>query len=257
MSGAAFIPLHLTVGWLTWRQLFAHKRLYVALGFAFAPLIITLIFRTVVPETATAESIRTFYAGLGRDATLGVILPLTAVVFGTVAFGGEIDDGTVVYLLVKPIARWRLVTTKYLVAVLSTIGLMVPGVFLPWLALRGPSALSIAAPLALMAGAMVGAFLYCALFVFLGVATRRSLMFGLAYVVGFEEVLSRGVPGIRTLSIREFAASIAQRAAPSDAQFGTALVTTANIEVVGLAILVGSLALAMWMVRRYQLAERA
>ena len=38
---------------------------------------------------------------------------------------GEVDDGTLIYLLVKPLARWRVVLWKYVVAVLSTGAVMV------------------------------------------------------------------------------------------------------------------------------------
>ena len=36
-------------------------------------------------------------------------MPLVALIFGTAAIGSEIEDGTAVYLIVKPIPRWRIV----------------------------------------------------------------------------------------------------------------------------------------------------
>ena len=35
-----------------------------------------------------------------------IVLPLAAVLFGTGAFGAENDEGTILYLLAKPISRW-------------------------------------------------------------------------------------------------------------------------------------------------------
>ena len=37
------------------------------------------------------------------------VMPLVALIVGTAALGSEIEDGTAVYLMVKPIARWRIV----------------------------------------------------------------------------------------------------------------------------------------------------
>ena len=46
----------------------------------------------------------------------GPCMPLVALILGTAALGSEIDDGTAVYLLIKPIPRWRIALAKILVA---------------------------------------------------------------------------------------------------------------------------------------------
>ena len=43
-------------------------------------------------------------------------MPLVALIFGTAALGSEIEDGTAVYLLIKPIPRWQIALAKILVA---------------------------------------------------------------------------------------------------------------------------------------------
>ena len=50
------------------------------------------------------------------DLALGVLLPLVAVIVGTAAIGSELDDGTIVYLLARPVPRWRIVLVKLFVA---------------------------------------------------------------------------------------------------------------------------------------------
>ena len=35
-------------------------------------------------------------------------MPLVALIVGTAAIGSEIEDGTAVYLMVKPIPRWKI-----------------------------------------------------------------------------------------------------------------------------------------------------
>ncbi len=58
------------------------------------------------------------------------LLPLVALVFGTAALGSELDDGTAVYLLAKPIARWRIVAAKVIVAAGLAAAVTAPAAFI-------------------------------------------------------------------------------------------------------------------------------
>jgi ABC-2 type transport system permease protein len=172
-------PINLTVTALTFRQLFTRRRLVGSALFALSPLLITLVFRaTAHPHDATGlQFLRELYSGM----VAFVLLPLSAVVFGTAAFGGEIDDGTIVYLLVKDLPRWQIVLSKYVVAVVSTFVMIFVAILLPWLALGAPSD---SAPLvqAFTAGIALGAVLYSAIFVTLGMMNKRALVLGLLYI---------------------------------------------------------------------------
>ena len=245
-------PIEPTVVWLTWRQLFARRRLYLAAAFSLAPFLIAVMFRLTAADADASSG--AFLITLLREVVVGTVLPLAAIVFGTTAFGGEIDDGTLVYLLVKPIARWRVVVSKYLVAVVCTFAVMIPAIVLPWLLVRNEE-LPATVPLAFGAGAFGGALIYCALFVMLGLTMRRALVVGLVYVIGVEIVLAREVAGVRSLSIREFALSIAGwiggNSVPSNSVVGMA-----TVWVMGTLILAGSVAYAMRRLRRYEVAEK-
>ncbi len=242
-----------TIAWLTWRQLFARRRLYLAAAFSLTPLIVALLFRVLVADSEAASV--EFLTGLIREFVIGTLLPLAAVVFGTTAFGGEVDDGTLIYLLVKPLSRWRVVLWKYVVAVLSTAAVMVPAVVLPWLVTRTPE-MTMRVPLAYLAGVGVGCLVYCAIFVTLGLTTRRALVAGLLYIVGMEMVLSRSVIGTKSLSVREFALSVAQAAGKGGVHVAETVVSSATVWTMGSVMLVGAIALAMWKLHRYEVAER-
>ena len=58
------------------------------------------------------------------------VMALVALIVGTAVIGSEIEDGTAVYLMVKPIARWRIVLAKAIVATGLTAALVVPAVLL-------------------------------------------------------------------------------------------------------------------------------
>jgi len=182
------------------------------------------------------------------------LLPLAGVIFGTTAFGGEVDDGTLVYLLVKPIRRWTVVLSKLAVASLSTLAVIAPAVVLPWLVLRGPD-LPFSFAGGFLVGAAVGAVIYCALFLSLGLATRRALVVGLLYVIGFEATLSRSLNGLRSLSVREFSVSVSQAASAGAIKIPDAI-SMSTVYWMGTIILVGAVAWTIRKLVQYELAER-
>jgi ABC-2 type transport system permease protein len=241
-----------TVMWLTWRQLFARRRLWLATAFSLAPVLFALVFRVLADDGPSSET--TFFNTLMREIVIGTLLPLAALVFGTTAFGGEVDDGTLLYLLVKPIQRWQVLSSKLVVSVLSTIAVVLPAIVLPYFLLSGPDVTARAA-LAYVAGAATGTVLYCAGFLTLGLANKRALVIGLLYVVSFEGILSRSLPGFKSLSVREFSVAVAQ-AASRGAVVVDGAVSMATVWWMGTIILVGATYWTAFRLVRYEVAER-
>ncbi len=246
-------PINLTVAGLTFRQLFTRKRFITSALFAAAPLVITLFFLT------TKHPFDPTGLGLLRENYSGIIafvlLPLSAVVFGTAAFGGEIDDGTIVYLLVKDLPRWQLVLSKYIVAVIATTIMMLVAIVLPWLALGAPSD---SAPLlqAYAAGITLGAVLYCAIFVTMGLVNKRALVLGLLYVVVIEISLSPNVQGLKSFSVREFVMTVVGKLAATVAGVKPGAVSMNTVWTMGGIFLIVGLGLGIRWLQRYEMAER-
>ncbi|GAA2811317.1 ABC transporter permease subunit [Kitasatospora sp. CM 4170] len=137
---------------------------------------------------------------------LGTLLPILGLVVGTGAIATEIDDGSIVYLLAKPLPRWKIVTTKLAVAVTTTWVLSAIPTLLCGLMLYGTEdGLALGYTVAvLLAGAA-----YSALFLLLGVATRHAVVAGLAYALVWEALVGNFVNGARTLSIQQWGLSVA------------------------------------------------
>ena len=246
-------PINSTVAWLTFRQLFTRNRLIAAALFAAAPLIVALFYRANSAHNAETalQFLRELYSGI----VAFVLLPLAAVVFGTAAFGGEIDDGTIVYLLVKSLPRWQLVLSKYVVAVLATFAMMFVAILLPWLALGATAEIT---PLfeAFTAGIALGAALYCAIFVTMGLMSKRALVIGLLYIVVIEITLSPSVVGLKSLSVREFVMTIVGKIAATTVGVKPGAVTINTVWTMGAIILVASLGLGIRWLQQYEMAER-
>ena len=66
-------------------------------------------------------------AGVGYDIVSEVgytlALPIVALLAASAVLGPEIDDGSIVYLIAKPVPRHVVVLSKYVVAWLATVGL--------------------------------------------------------------------------------------------------------------------------------------
>ncbi|HYR12043.1 MAG TPA: ABC transporter permease [Longimicrobium sp.] len=197
--------VELTLARLAVRQFLGSRRALWALVLAAIPVLLALLLRAEagIDTRETLDDI----AGLYQVLIVAVLLPIVALVVGTSVFGAEVDDGTITYVLGKPVPRWRIVLTRIVVAGLVTAAVLVPSTLLTgFLGLRGVDAPGVAAG---FTGAVaVGSFLYCALFVALSLSTRRALVAGLAYVVIWEGLLSNTFGGSRALSIRQYTLSI-------------------------------------------------
>jgi ABC-2 type transport system permease protein len=97
--------------------------------------------------------------------------------------------------------------------------------------------------LGLFIGAVAGAVVYSALFVWLSTATSRALIAGLGYVVIWEGLLANLVGGARILSVSHYGLAVASSVAPGHAlQPGVGLVTAC---VLGAVIIAVTLAVAV------------
>ena len=248
MKGSAW-----TIVWLTWRQLFARRRAWLAASIAIFPFLLTFLYR-LSSEDNEGDRIM-FMMGMHRELLLGVLLPLAALIFGTTAFGGEVEEGTLVYLLVKPARRWKMVVLKYLVALAVTIVVVGVAVLLPWWALRNEE-LPAAFLRGFLVATVVGAAIYCAIFTLLGLITRRGLLFGLLYVIFIEQVLSRNFDGVASLSARELSMAVAQWAGGGAVKWSTPPVAMPTVWTVTALAVVIAIAITMRRLSRYELAEK-
>ena len=145
---------------------------------------------------------------------VGTLLPLVALVVTTGVLGTEIDDGSIVFLLSKPVSRPVIVRTKLAIAIgLITVFAAVP-VLVAGLVMAG-GAERIA--LGFGAGALAGAIAYGAIFILINVLTRHAVVAGLLYALVWESLVGGFVPGARQLSVQQWAASVASWVSSSTA----------------------------------------
>ena len=229
---------------ITLRALLSRRRTLLLALVGALLVLATVLYRLSSPSEA--DSLVVMHGLLG-DFGLGVLLPLVAVIVATASIGSELDDGTIVYLLAKPIPRWRIVLVKLVVAWLLVVLLVMPAIVAA--ALIGYPDASLAVGYA--AAATFGALEYTAVFLALSLVTSRALIIGLAYVVVWEGVVAGLFAGTRVLSIRQHALAVAD-ALGGDAAAGADLAVGAAVAV-GLGVSVLATALAIRRLERVEL----
>ncbi|MDQ4034767.1 MAG: ABC transporter permease [Chloroflexota bacterium] len=198
-------------------------------------VVVAAVYR--LSEPAPAEALE-FTGRLLANFGLAILLPLVAVIVGTAALGSELDDGTIVYMLAKPLPRPLIVAVKLMVGWLLTALLVaVPVVLAGMVGSGGASDLGIAYG----AAALVGALEYTAVFLALSLVASRALVIGLAYVVVWEGVVAGLFAGTRIVSIRQHALALAdalggEGAVPAGLAVETALLTGGAVTVIAIAL---------------------
>jgi ABC-2 type transport system permease protein len=197
-------PYNPTVARLTYRALLGRRRALILFALPALLLIISLLVRTLsgADDQITADVLGGF--------ALATMVPLIGVIAGTGAIGPEIDDGSIVYLLAKPVKRPTIVFTKLVVAIGVTVAFSALPTLLAGYLLGGNSQ-QIA--VAYAAAATVASIAYAALFLLLGTLTRHAVVVGLVYALVWESLFGSLVPGARTLSVQQWSLALAQKIA--------------------------------------------
>lgn len=183
-----------TIARLSLRSLFGQKRGLVVIGL---PVLLVLLAGLVQLLTDGSEAVVPIAVVFG----MGLVLPLVALLVTNGVLGPEIDDGSIVYLLAKPVSRLVVAVSKLAVAVGVTVvvgagALLVAGLILdPGRPTRA---------LAVAVGAAVAGAAYCAVFVVLSAVNRHGMVGGLLYVLAFEGLLATALSGLRYLSVGAF-----------------------------------------------------
>jgi ABC-2 type transport system permease protein len=230
-----------TVAYITARGLFGRRRVLLLLPLPILLIGLALICRAYDVNPAAWGT--PVLSGLG----LAVVLPVTALIVGTGVLGSEVDDGTIVHILTKPLARRDIILAKLAVAIgVTAVTAAVP------LFIAGTLADSVRLGLALVVAAVVGAAAYAAFFLMLSLLTRRPVLLGLVYILVWEGLLARFVSGTRVLSIGQYVTAIADKIAPTNLLAGKVSLPVAAI--MAAIFIVGCTALAIDRLRSFSMA---
>jgi ABC-2 type transport system permease protein len=233
-----------TIAGVTLRALLGRRRTLLMVLLAGTPVLLGLLVRA---NDAELDRIGPTIDGF----VVRIVLPVVALVFGTAALGSELDDGTAIHILTKPIGRSTIVAAKIAVAGTLTAALVVPSTVVAGFLLGGFDSDNVGVTFAFALATLVGTFLYVAIFLVLSVVTSRGLIIGLAYSLIWEGLLSGLLPGTQIFSVREYVGGIAEALAPgavADSIIGAGGFLYAAFALV-VAVVLGSVRLATYEIR--------
>ncbi|MEN8114621.1 MAG: ABC transporter permease subunit [Actinomycetota bacterium] len=128
-----------------------------------------------------------------------LIVPIVTLIFSASALGDERRDGTLSFLVVRPIPRSTIAAAKIVGAVLVAVVLnAIGGAALAIVYGLETGSWSILLPLVL--GGAAASIIYGSVFVLLGFFTDRAVVIGLLYVLIFETAVFGALSGLHVLS---------------------------------------------------------
>lgn len=213
---------------LLFGSLMSRGRVLVLGALAVVPVLLGLALRA-----AESDSVEAAHEAIVQAYGLGLLVPVVSLVFASAAFGDPVDDRTLVYLWLKPVARWRLVVAALAASLVVAVPLSVVPLALG-VSLSGAGSALVRGT---VFGTLVSVVAYCSLFLGLGLRVRRALVWGLAYVLIWEGAVARTARGAAQLSVNVYARTLVARIADVDLPRNASGMTAAVVVPVVFAVL--------------------
>jgi ABC-2 type transport system permease protein len=172
------------------------------------------------------------------NANLSTLVPVAVLVFGAATLGDLVDDGTLVYLWLRPVPARVHVLAAWAATVTITLPLVGGPLLLATALIEADGPLLAATVL----GVLVGISAYSALFVMAGIRFRRALPWGLVYILIWEGFVASAGETAARLAIRSYVRSILAQL--TDQSIKLAEFNLASAILVPLAVTVVALAYA-------------
>jgi ABC-type transport system involved in multi-copper enzyme maturation permease subunit len=249
----------LALGQILW----AKRSIFMALLVA-GPVVLALVSRVTFSSGA---AIRINGARLDGGTMFGFaiwtlylrfIVPAVGVFYGTSLIADEVDEKTITYLFTRPIRRAAIVLGKYLAYLVHVTAIVLPSVailfvlMVPFTGMAGIYT-ALVTDLGVIA---LGIAAYGALFLLAGVVLKRSLVAGLVFAFGWEQI-ALVMPGyLRHFTIAYYLQALSPQATPVEDTFGVLQVLSNQFpspaaSVLSLAVItLAALLLAMRVVER-------
>lgn len=163
-----------------------------------------LVLAVIVAGTTARDAQAKALVDLYRNLLLPLLVPFCVLLFATEALGAEVEDRTLVYLTLRPIASPAIVAQKYAAAALLSLAALWPVTIVGFLIMTRADAPAGLLP-ALLVATFVAVLAYSAIFLLLGLIMRRALLIGAVYVLLWEGAIAGVSTAAAHLSVRLYA----------------------------------------------------
>src|SRR5687767_6254221 len=184
------------------RDLTRPKRVIAAMVLLFIPSALAFILKIRMNGDSELNP-QVAYNMLTPAMVFGFILVILAVIFATGVVSQEVEQKTIVYLLTRPVPRWRILLMRFLAAIVAiTVTGWIAAALLGFILLGG-DALSDSTLRRDIAIMPVAALAYGSTFLLLATLLAKPLLWGLLYAFGVES-WAPNLPGIQKISLMAY-----------------------------------------------------
>lgn len=212
------------------RSLFGRARVWLLIAMPVILVVLAIVLRTASNGGMDEESAENFLRIFG----IGIAVPVIALVATTTLINSEFDDGSIIYLLTKPISRVTIIASKAVIVlgagvVLGALMMFVAGLLM----VGGGGRLAVAA----LVGGTVSTIAYVGIFTALATTMKRSVIGCLLYWLIWESTISSLFSPVKWLSARAWGNAAIQHIAdvPGDGKPGMPLAYAVIAALVALA----------------------
>lgn len=155
------------------------------------------------------SALQTAYATL-TSIMVFRILALAAAIFATAVVSQEVEQKTIVYLLTRPIPRWKLIVTRFVASAIVVAFVGIVSAVAVSFGVFGVKALSNELLVHDIVAICLGAFAYTSIFLLVSLLFNRAMIICLLYAFGWETMASNMAGEVNRLSIVSYMQAIAQ-----------------------------------------------
>ena len=184
------------------RSLLRRGRLIALLGLGAVGIIIGF----AIGASSTADSIDD---GTIMITTYGlaVVVPVTTLLLASSVLGDPNEDGTFVYIWLRPIARWQIAAA----ALAASLTVALPLTVVPMVIAAGATGGGNDLMRGTAAACILGTIAYTGVFTWLGLRVRRAVVWGLGYILIWEGFVARAGATPSRFAIRASTRSLLTR----------------------------------------------
>ncbi|TWE09191.1 ABC transporter permease [Rudaeicoccus suwonensis] len=182
------------------RSLFLRARVVLLIA-----LPIVLLLLSAVVRFATQGSHADAAADLISVFGIGLVVPIVTLIATTTLINSEFDDGSIIYLLTKPIPRLTIIASKAVVVLASVLVVAAIPIGIAGLVVAGTSD---GVAVAGLLGAVVSGAAYVGIFTALATFMKRSILGCLLYWLLWESTISSLISPVKWLSARSWGTAV-------------------------------------------------
>ncbi len=218
---------------LALRSLFGRSRVWLLIA-----LPVVLIGLGAVLRSATTGMSLDDKATYLQVFGVGIVVPVVTLLATTTLINSEFDDGSIIYLLTKPVSRLTIIASKAVVVLGTALACAAIPMAIAALVLAGGGG---GLALGSLAAGVVAAAAYVGIFIALATVMKRSVLGCLLYWLIWESTISGLIGPVKWLSARSWGDSVLHAASQLA---GETPVPVAYAVAAGAVALAGGVALA-------------